>query len=136
MIFNMLVLSIILALQVSLNFDVESTAEKLRNAYKNDDYEAFTEAFPTNFDDFLSLYGFVTYEGGRILYNEADDHIEYLFSDRRIIDEKKLDIILQLSYGFQWEADAPNYLKLRSIVLAQDYPKQIAGWLEKKLIRI
>ena len=128
----MFVLSILLALQVSLNFDVESTAEKLRYAYKNDDYEAFTESFPTNFDDFLSLYGYVAHEGGRILYFEYDVHVRYLFSDRRIIDENKLDIVLQLSYGYKWDADAPNYLQSESFRLAHDYPKRIADWLIKK----
>ncbi len=128
----MFLLSVLLALQVSLNFDVESTAEKLRDAYKNDDYEAFTESFPTNFDNFLSLYGFVTYEGGRILYYEACDHVKYLFSDRRIIDENKLDIILQLSYGFKWDADAPCDLQIGTRGIVQNYPKQIADWLKKK----
>ncbi len=128
----MFVLSILLALQVSLNFDVEPTAEKLRNAYKNDDYEAFTESSPTNFNDFLSLYGYVAHEGGRILYFESNVHVRYLFSDRRIIDENKLDIVPQLSYGYKWDADTPNYLQSESFRLAHDYPKQIADWLRKK----
>lgn len=125
-------LSFFLAILALLNFDIESTANKLDNAYKHDDYKSFVEAFPTSFEDFLSLYGFNKVDGERKLYSEASDHIEYLFSDQRIVSYGKLDILIQLSYGFKWEADAPNYLHSKSCELAQTSPRQLADLLNNK----
>lgn len=123
------ILSFFLAIWALLDFDIESTASKLNNAYKYDDYEAFVDAFPTNFEDFLNLYGYDKFEGGRILYYDSCKHIQYLFSERRIIDSNRLDLLINLSYGFKWGVDASSCLQDESQRLVKNYPQNIAEWL-------
>lgn len=99
--------------------------------YTEKDWALFVEAFPKSFDEFINLYG---YDGDEmsLLYHEAYDHIAFLFSDDRILEPECLEMLLKLTHGFYWQADAATYLHLHVESMLQDHPELISTFLKDK----
>lgn len=99
--------------------------------YCHKDWILFVKAFPKTYDDFIDLYG---YDGDELalLYHEAYDHIAFLFSDDRILEETCLDMLLKLTHGFYWQADAATILHMHIQALVKDHPDLISDFLEDK----
>lgn len=112
-------------------------AQKLQKLYSqansvhsNKAKEDFFYAFPSSFKDLNSLYGYKSNTTG-LLYNNALNHITYLFRNSEIINDtifyKK---IISISIDGHWDADAINYfqMELRRKTFAK--PKLILYLLE------
>lgn len=96
------------------------------------DYESFVDAFPSTYTNFLDLFGFDYNTGGHVLYDNSSRYISFFFSDKRVLEHKNLDKILGISYGFRWDADAPNYLIHHTLELSTKYPEEIISFLNEK----
>ena len=99
--------------------------------YTEKDWALFVEAFPKSFDEFINLYG---YDGDEmsLLYHEAYDHIAFLFSDDRILEPECLDMLLKLTHGFYWQADAATYLHMHVESMLKAHPDLISAFLKDK----
>lgn len=99
--------------------------------YTEKDWALFVEAFPKSFDEFINLYG---YDGDEmsLLYHEAYDHIAFLFNDNRILEPECLEMLLKLTHGFYWQADAATYLHLHVESMLKDHPDLISTFLKDK----
>lgn len=99
--------------------------------YTEKDWALFVEAFPKSFDEFINLYG---YDGDEmsLLYHEAYDHIAFLFSDDRILEPECLDMLLKLTHGFYWQADAATYLHMHVESMLKAHPDFISAFLKDK----
>lgn len=40
------------------SFDVQKCADALQKAYEENNYDAFVDAFPDKYDDFVNVYGY------------------------------------------------------------------------------
>ena len=115
------------------SFDVQKCADSLTAAYDARDYDAYVAAFPDKYEDFVKVYGYDHKNRKKmILYDCADEHIGFFFSDEMVLEQKVLDKLLSLSYGFIWDADAVNYVirKVRHILF--DYPQRMTEYFAGK----
>lgn len=99
--------------------------------YTEKDWALFVEAFPKSYDEFINLYG---YDGDEmsLLYHEAYDHIAFLFSDDRILEPECLDMLLKLTHGYYWQADAATYLHMHVESMLKAHPDFISAFLKDK----
>ena len=101
--------------------------------YTVKDWVLFVEAFPRSYDEFINLYGYNDDEFElALLYNEANDHIEFLFSDDRILEPVCLDMLIKLTHGFYWQADAAAYLSMHIQSMLKDHPDLMSTFLKDK----
>ena len=113
------------------SFDVQKRAEALQKAYEEKDYDAFIDAFPDKYEDFVNIYGYDSKEL-HILYFFSNDHLEFLFSNDRIIETKVLDKLLSLSNDYVWQADAVSFVIIETRQLLLEHPKRITEYLSGK----
>ena len=80
------------------SFDVQKCADALQKAYEEKDYDAFVDAFPDKYEDFINVYGydFDNWQK-KILYDDANEHLNFLLSNDRVLESKVLDKLLSLS---------------------------------------
>lgn len=92
---------IIGAILLFSSFDVQKCADALQKAYEEKNYDAFVDAFPDKYGDFVNVYGydFDNWQK-KILYDDANEHISFLFSTDRVLESKVLDKLLSLSYNY------------------------------------
>lgn len=115
------------------SFDVQKCADLLKAAYDAKDYDAYVDAFPDKYDDFVKVYGYDHINGEKtILYDCAYEHIDFLFSSERVVEQKILDKLLSLSYDFIWDADAVNYVITRTEQILLDYPQRMTEYFDGK----
>lgn len=101
--------------------------------YTVKDWVLFVEAFPRSYDEFINLYGYNDDEFElALLYYEANDHIEFLFSDDRILEPVCLDMLIKLTNGFYWQADAAAYLSMHIQSMLKDHPDLMSTFLKDK----
>lgn len=66
------------------SFDVQKCADSLKAAYDAKDYDAYVDAFPDKYEDFVKVYGYDHKNGVKtILYDCSYEHIDFLFSSER-----------------------------------------------------
>ena len=66
------------------SFDVQKCADSLNAAYDAKDYDAYVDAFPDKYEDFVKVYGYDHKNGVKtILYDCSYEHIDFLFSSER-----------------------------------------------------
>ncbi len=109
-----------------------SRPEILNEAFSHKNWKLFVDNFPETFAEFLDLYGFDDTEGTKPLYNEANDHISFIFSDARIRENQYLEKLLKLTKGYRWNADAPNYLRHHIGEMIICYPSIISEFMKDK----
>lgn len=129
---------IIIAFIASILGIVQSMAQDdkvgvLKNAFVKRDWQTFADSFPVTFAEFLDLYGYDASEGEpNPLYNEGYDHIFFLFSNERIREDYYLRKLLRLTEGYEWDADAPNYLRENVRILIENYPSLMSEFMKDK----
>ena len=107
--------------------------ETLKDAFSQKDWQTLADSFPETFEGFLKLYGYDAIEGEPMpLYDEGYDHIFFLFSDDRIRGDHYMSKLLRLTKGYEWDADAPNYLHENVGILIENYPSLISVFMEDK----
>ncbi len=86
------------------SFNVQKCADALQKAYEEKDYDAFVDAFPNKYEDFVNVYGY-DHENRKpmVLCIYGYEHIKFLFSDKRVEETNVLDKILSLSYNYIWD---------------------------------
>lgn len=115
------------------SFDVQKCADSLKAAYDAKDYDAYVDVFPDKYEDFVKVYGYDLKRGEKtILYDCSYEHIAFFFSSERVVEQKVLDKLLSLSYGFIWDADAVNYVITRTEQILLDYPQRMTGYFAGK----
>ena len=115
------------------SFDVQKCADSLTAAYDAKDYDAYVAAFPDKYEDFVKVYGYDHKNGEKMaLYDCSYEHIGFLFSGERVVEQKVLDKLLSLSYGFIWDADAVNYVITRTEQILLDYPQRMTEYFAGK----
>lgn len=79
------------------------------------DYKAFFYAFPSDFNQFVHVYGYIDIGKDSVwyapLYKDGYDQVSYLFSHAEDVPEKNfINKIIKLSQNSFWQADACNFL--------------------------
>ncbi len=116
------------------SFDVQKCADALQKAYEEKDYDAFVDAFPDKYEDFINVYGydFDNWQK-KILYDDANEHLNFLFSNDGVLESKVLDKILSLSYNYVWSStDAVEYVIDGTLQLLLNHPKRMTSYFFKK----
>ncbi len=93
----------------------QSMQETLTENY-NSDYCAFFEAFPSEYGQFVDMYGYVDVDDDSVwyapLYGVGYEHVEYLFCHTdEVADSAFVEKIIELSQNSFWEADACEFLR-------------------------
>ena len=106
--------------------------EELEHSYIQKDWSSFADNFPETFSDFMEIYGYDINKGAKPLYYVAFEHISFLFSDERIMEDKYLDKLLILTEGYYWDADATSYLGKGIEDIIKGEPEMIAEYMIDK----
>lgn len=68
-----------------------------------------------------------------ILYDDANEHISFLFSTDRVLESKVLDKLLSLSYNYVWSStDAVEYVIDGTLQLLLNHPNRMTAYFSKK----
>lgn len=86
--------------------DLKIMTDSLTEAYNNKNYDAFYNAFPSTYDEFVAVFGFDPKNREHNLYSKHEKYIKYLFSSESVMNEKNLEKLLHLSKDFQWDFEA------------------------------
>ena len=116
------------------SFDVQKCADALQKAYEEKNHDAFVDAFPDKYGDFVNVYGydFDNWQK-KILYDDANEHISFLFSTDRVLESKVLDKLLSLSYNYVWSStDAVEYVIDGTLQLLLNHPNRMTAYFSKK----
>ena len=116
------------------SFDVQKCADALQKAYEEKDYDAFVDAFPDKYEDFINVYGydFDNWQK-KILYDDANEHLNFLLSNDRVLESKVLDKLLSLSYNYIWSStDAGFDVIDGTLQLLLNHPKRMTEYFSKK----
>ena len=116
------------------SFDVQKCADALQKAYEEKDYDAFVDAFPDKYEDFINVYGydFDNWQK-KILYDDANEHLNFLLSNDRVLESKVLDKLLSLSYNYVWSStDAGFDVIDGTLQLLLNHPKRMTEYFSKK----
>lgn len=85
---------------------------------------AFMKSFPNSFEKFTAVFGYDDAKRTEMpLYKEAMDYLNILFAGKDIEPKQFYDLIIGISQEGRWEADAVNYLKMKTDKLVQTDPK-------------
>ncbi len=80
--------------------------------------DKFFKAFPSDFSEFLAIYGYSDKFGPGPNYDASKDQIDYFFKiSSKIKPERFSKKVINICIGGYWDADAVNYLQ----VGVQDY---------------
>ncbi len=113
------------------SFDVQKCAEALQKAYEEKDYDAYVDAFPDKYENFVNVYGYDK-DNFHVLYYDAFKHIKFLFSNDKVLESKVLDKLLSLSFGYIWQADAVNYVIYETKQILLIHPKRFTEYFSGK----
>lgn len=119
-------------LTIGVKGDLDEIAQRLVDSYEKQDYEAFMEAFPDDYDTFYELYGFDSKNGGKPLYYIGMEHVFFFFKEEDVIAHRYLGKLLSLSEGFIWDADAPNFFTDGCNKILHAFPDEITEFLNEK----
>ena len=125
-IFTISILNVVYAIAQDNNIEV------LNSAYSRKDWPTFANNFTYTFTEFLTVYGYDEQSGPMPLYFEGFNHIQFLFSNDRILENHYLEKLLKLTEGYQWEADGANYLSMQIESLISNYPYEISEFMNDK----
>ncbi len=114
------------------SFDVQKCAEALQKAYEEKDYDAYVDAFPDKYEDFVNIYGYDHKNKQiNILYDCYDEHLDFLFNNKKILEDKVLDKLLSLSYNFVWNSTGAGFINETEKILLE-YPKRMIEYFSTK----
>ena len=86
--------------------------EFAKSPHSQEKQEAFFNAFPCNWNEFITTYGFCSKNGYDLtMYNAAHSHIEALGSISLVNDTAYCRKLVNIAVGGTYDADAPNYFK-------------------------
>ena len=115
------------------SFDVQKCADALQKAYEEKDYDAFVDAFPDKYEDFVNVYYWDNIKNKKmILYDHYVEHLDFLFNSPKVIEGKVLDKLLSLSYNYIWGADAVSQVIYETEKLLLEYPKRFTEYFSGK----
>jgi len=115
------------------SFDVQKCADALQKAYEEKDYDAFVDAFPDKYEDFVNVYYWDNIKNEKmILYDHYVEHLDFLFNSPKVIEGKVLDKLLSLSYNYIWGADAVSQVIYETEKLLLEYPKRFTEYFSGK----
>lgn len=131
---------IMLAIYLGTVFESDNNkygiVQKLYNSYEILDHDAFMEAFPREEKLFSEIYGL---EGDNIQYpikglieEFVFKHLDFFFSNKKLVIDKYLDVLLSLSVGFSWDEYAHEYFAMGCNQLLHGFPKEITEFLSDK----
>jgi len=90
--------------------------KQLETAFSEKDYGTFFATFPNSFSELEAIYGYA--EVAMPLYHVANEHIDFLFDERKDIDMRLfVEKICTVGINGKWEADAVNYFQNHVSVL-------------------
>jgi len=97
------------------------------------DFKKYNEYFPSNFDEFVSYFGFDDKKGIKMpLYDNANEYIELLFSNKNIEMNYRYNKVINIAKNGKWEADAVNYFKHQIINIFNTNAANFINVLSKK----
>ena len=115
------------------SFDVQKCADALQKAYEEKDYDAFVDAFPDKYEDFVNVYYWDNIKNKKmILYDHYVEHLDFLFNSPKVIEGKVLDKLLSLSYNYIWGADAVSQVIYETEKLLLEYPNRFTEYFSGK----
>ena len=115
------------------SFNVQKCADALQKAYEEKDYDAFVDAFPDKYEDFVNVYYWDNIKNKKmILYDHYVEHLDFLFNSPKVIEGKVLDKLLSLSYNYIWGADAVSQVIYETEKLLLEYPKRFTEYFSGK----
>ena len=115
------------------SFDVQKCADALQKAYEEKDYDAFVDAFPDKYEDFVNVYYWDNIKNEKmILYDHYVEHLDFLFNSPKVIEGKVLDKLLSLSYNYIWRSDAVSQVIYETEKLLLEYPKRFTEYFSGK----
>ena len=110
----------------------DNITEVLNKAFSQKDWKTYADNFPETFDSFLDVFGWDHVTGPMPLYDQGFEHINFLFSDNRILADCYLQKLLNLTKGYSWDADGPTYLQTNIECLIIRYPSIISKFMDDK----
>ena len=115
------------------SFNVQKCADALKKAYEEKDYDAFVDAFPDKYEDFVNVYYWDNIKNEKmILYDHYVEHLDFLFNSPKVIEGKVLDKLLSLSYNYIWGADAVSQVIYETEKLLLEYPNRFTEYFSGK----
>lgn len=119
--------------EVCQNKSIYDTILNIKIAYSNQDYTSFLLLFPNSMEQFTEIYGYDDANGKKPLYDEAFEHIKYLFNEgtKENIDTLFTKVI-GIAINGKWDADAVNYFQDEFITAIKKYPKQFLFVISSK----
>ncbi len=105
------------------NNRLKDKAAKLNEFYDKKNCKEFVNAFPNNFQEFNELYGYEDGKGGNILYSKTE-HINYLFTCSEVVDDEKLNKIIEVGIDGKWDADNIGEFQNSTYALVKKYPEE------------
>lgn len=116
------------------NEDIQDVMQLLITAYENNDHDAFVDAFPFSYVDYVRLF----YYNPKInpqnnLYFQALDYCKYLLLGKKAFDSKILDKLVVLSKDYRYHFEDVDFSLihyLRSFI--NKYDQETAQYLETK----
>ncbi len=107
---------------VEKTIDTEAHIDHLQLAYSTQNEEQFLNQFPSDFEQFVTLFGWDEQaDRPNKLYDVSDAYITYFF---RLIDNERYrefdDKIINIAKGGRWQADAVNYFQNKALAYIRD----------------
>lgn len=103
---------------------LEQAAIRLIELYDNKNCKEFFNAFPNTFQDFNQLYGYDDKKGERRLYSKYEEHIAYFFDCSELPDREKLNKVIRIGIGGEWEADTVETFQQSAFNLIKDHSNE------------
>lgn len=102
--------------------DTEALIDQLQLAYSTKNEEQFLHQFPSDFEQFFTLFGWDEQaDRPNKLYEVSDVYITYFFT---LIDNERYrefdDKIISIAKGGRWQADAVNYFQNKALAYIRD----------------
>ncbi|WP_319381729.1 hypothetical protein [Thiomicrorhabdus sp.] len=101
---------------------IEFFIERLQLAYSTKDEESFLNQFPSDFEQFVNVFGWDEQANRpNNLYEESDAYINYFFA--LISNEKYQDYekkVISIAKEGKWQADAANYFQDKALAYIKD----------------
>lgn len=124
---------LICAVLMFSSFDLQKCIDALQKAYEDKDYKAYVNAFPDKYEDFVNVYGYDSKNRQKkVLYDVYVEHLSFLFDNDLVLDDSVLDKLLNLSYNYIWDADAVEYVIMRTKQLLLEHPQRMTEYFSEK----
>jgi hypothetical protein len=111
---------------------LEIKANRLKEAYKKNDYSTFLITFPNSFTEFSDLYDYNEEKGEKLLYSVYEKHISFLFDSVGSREKQLCSKAFNIASQGKWDADAVGYFQNKLSELIKNKPNSLIELLSSK----